>query len=183
MRLELSCLGLAVLLAAPAALAQSVGEAFPDTHKRIEGSVGAMSDPDADIERRVALERAAIAENHRAIVAENLHLSSKEAAEFWPIYDRQLHELRGINDRLVKLVETFGFEKEDPEGLRAVAMIEEFLAIRRDRIGLRSRYLARFESVLPGPKLLRYFQIENKLQAAIDYSLAQSVPLASPPSE
>ncbi|NNL86117.1 MAG: hypothetical protein HKP27_10715 [Myxococcales bacterium] len=177
------CVTLAMLLAGPVALGHPSEEALTETHKRIEGSVGAMSDPDADIEQRVALDRAAIAENHRMIIAELLPLSAEEAAAFWPIYDRQLDEIRGLNDRLVKLVETFDYEKEDPEGLRAVAMIEEFLDIRRDRVALRRRFLADFQSALPPLKLLRYLQIENKLQAAIDYSLARVVPLADPPPQ
>jgi hypothetical protein len=146
---------LACLVGATAASATSPEEVVEDTQRRIESSVEALSGTEADAELRVEAERAAVAANHRAIVEQNLPLTDGEATAFWPIYDRYHSEQRSLNDRLVKV-----------------------LAIRRDRIALRSRYLAEFEAALPAPKFLRYFQIENKLQALVDYSLARSVPLA-----
>jgi hypothetical protein len=169
---------LACLVGATAASATSPEEVVEDTQRRIESSVEALSGTEADAELRVEAERAAVAANHRAIVEQNLPLTDGEATAFWPIYDRYHSEQRSLNDRLVKLVETFGLERDDPEAHRALPMMKEVLAIRRDRIALRSRYLAEFEAALPAPKFLRYFQIENKLQALVDYSLARSVPLA-----
>jgi hypothetical protein len=42
---------------------------------------------------------------------------------------------------------------------------------------LRQAYLPKFRKVLPEGKVVRYYQIENKINAAINYELAASIPL------
>jgi hypothetical protein len=42
---------------------------------------------------------------------------------------------------------------------------------------LRSAYLPKFRKVLPEVKVARYYQIENKIQAALVYELAAQIPL------
>jgi hypothetical protein len=42
---------------------------------------------------------------------------------------------------------------------------------------LRKAYLPKFREVLPEVKVVRYYQIENKVQAALVYEVAASIPL------
>ena len=42
---------------------------------------------------------------------------------------------------------------------------------------LRQAYLPKFRKVLPETKVVRYYQIENKIQAALFYELAANIPL------
>ena len=48
----------------------------------------------------------------------------------------------------------------------------------QDENKLRRKYVKRFMKVLPAKKVLRYYQIENKLDAMIDMDLAAMIPLA-----
>jgi hypothetical protein len=43
---------------------------------------------------------------------------------------------------------------------------------------LRKAYLPKFREVLPEVKVTRYYQIENKIQAALYYEFAAGIPLA-----
>ncbi|GAG05637.1 unnamed protein product, partial [marine sediment metagenome] len=56
--------------------------------------------------------------------------------------------------------------------------IEEYMAIETERLKLRQSYLPRFRQVLPEQKVLRYYQLENKIKAVVDYELAAGIPLA-----
>jgi hypothetical protein len=42
---------------------------------------------------------------------------------------------------------------------------------------LRQTYLPRFRKVLPEVKVVRYYQIENKINAALMYEVAAKIPL------
>jgi len=42
---------------------------------------------------------------------------------------------------------------------------------------MRKTYAARLSRVLPGKKVARYLQVENKIRAAIRYQLAAGIPL------
>jgi hypothetical protein len=42
---------------------------------------------------------------------------------------------------------------------------------------LRQAYLPKFRKVLPETKVVRYYQIENKINAVLMYELAKNIPL------
>lgn len=56
-------------------------------------------------------------------------------------------------------------------------MLEKFLSIRGDRLRLKESYVQEFSEILPPRKVMRYFQFENKFEAAIDHELAKNIPL------
>jgi hypothetical protein len=47
-----------------------------------------------------------------------------------------------------------------------------------DENKLKRKYVKRFMKVLPAKKVLRYYQIENKLDTIINMDLAATIPLA-----
>jgi hypothetical protein len=56
--------------------------------------------------------------------------------------------------------------------------MDELLAIEAARLKLRQAYLPRFRKVLREKPVARYFQIENKAQAAVSYELTAENPPA-----
>src|SRR3989304_1982235 len=59
----------------------------------------------------------------------------------------------------------------------AKRLVGDYLAIEQDRIHLKQSYLPKLREVLPEKKVARYFQIENKIEAAVRYDLAEKIPL------
>ena len=115
--------------------------------------------------------------NKKAIVDVNLTLTDAEAAQFWPVYDRYQKELTGVHDRLVKLIEdyttNFGTLSDD----KAKELIEQYLTVDEDRAKVRRTYLPEFAKALPGRKVARFYQIENKIDAVLRYDLAATIPV------
>ena len=107
----------------------------------------------------------------------NLGLDDEEASAFWPLYDRYQAELTVVGDRLLRLIEeykrTFGKTTDD----EARKLVDDYLDIQRDRVQLRRAYVKPFAEVLPGRKLMRFYQIENKIDAVMRYELAASIPV------
>ena len=56
-------------------------------------------------------------------------------------------------------------------------MIKEFMSIRQAELDVTRKYLKRFQKILPPNKVARFFQLENKLDAVIDFELASEIPL------
>ena len=115
--------------------------------------------------------------NKRALIAVNLTLTDEEAGKFWPIYDRYQGELTPIGDRVAKLVDEYtkSFPKIPDD--RAAALIGEYLDAEADRAQVRKKYLPEFSKALPGRKVARFYQIENKTDAVIRYDLASHIPV------
>lgn len=124
--------------------------------------------------------RDTIRANKRAFVAVNLPLTDEEAGRFWPIYDRYEGELRAINDRVVKLLDEYTSNFADLANDRAAALIGDYLTAEADRAQLRRTYLPEISKALPGRKVARFYQLENKMEAVLRYDLASHIPVVEP---
>ena len=113
----------------------------------------------------------------KVIVAQNMGLTEEEAEAFWPLYNEYQEEIQRINDRLAKLIEDFTREYAELSDERAIEMLNERLTNVEDRMKARRSYFKRFQKILPGKKLARYYQVENTIQAYVEFDLARNVPL------
>jgi len=125
----------------------------------------------------VELTRAVIQTERQAIVAANLGLTDEEGKQFWPLYRDYRNDLAKAGDRKVKLIMTFAENYENLSDDTAGWMIEESLEIQKQETETKSSWVPRFREVLSAKKLARFLQIENKLDAIVNYDLADSIPL------
>ena len=115
--------------------------------------------------------------NKKAFIAVNLELEDAEAKAFWPVYDRYQSDLSRVRDRLVKLIEDYTANFATMSDEKASQIVEDFLAIEREHAEVRQKHLEPFSGVLPGRKVVRLYQIENKIQAIFRYELARNIPV------
>lgn len=123
--------------------------------------------------------RAQLDLDKRVVVEENLILSESAAAAFWPIYEEYQRELRAIDERVVRLVNEYAeaFGNDSLTDATAKRLLDESLALDEAEIALRKRYAARLVGVIPTIEAARYLQIERKIRAAVEYELADRIPL------
>ena len=115
--------------------------------------------------------------NKKALVAVNLALSDEEARAFWPVYDRYQAELTVVGDRLLQVIEDYTRTFGSTTDAQARKLVDDYLVIQRDRVELRHSYVEPFAEALPGRKLMRFYQIENKIDAVMRHELAASIPV------
>ncbi len=129
---------------------------------------------------QVELSRSVIQTERQIIVAKNLGLTDQESEAFWPIYKDFQEALRKVNDRRADLILELAKEFDTLSGEKAQEMLKESLDIEAERIKLKKKFIGKFNDALPPKKVVRYFQIENKLDSVIDYELAARIPLVRP---
>jgi len=112
-------------------------------------------------------------------VAANMVLTTEENAAFWPVYDAYQVELGKLTTRTINAIKSYATAYNAKAVTDAVAtqLTNEFIAIEGDRVALMKGYQSKFGAVLPATKVARYYQIENKLRAAVNYELADAIPL------
>ena len=131
-------------------------------------------------QERSAIEvtRADIQTDRKAIIAANLPLSDVQAAGFWPLYREYRAEMDLVGDRIVKLikefVDTYGVMTDE----KATPMLNELLAIQKDAVKVKSKYTPRFTKIMPAKNVLRFYQIENKLDTIVMMDIAGTIPLS-----
>jgi hypothetical protein len=136
--------------------------------------LGSLVSAQAD---EIELTRTVIQAERQAIVASNMELPDDVGVRFWPLYREYRNEVSKIGDRRVKLITTYAQNYENLSDETADWMVSEFLAIEKANSALRESWAPRFGEVLAPKQLARFYQIENKLDAIINYDLAGSIPL------
>ncbi len=115
----------------------------------------------------------------KLVVAANMQLTEDEAKGFWPVYEAYQKDLQGINQQLVGAIMSYAdaYNKGPVSDETAKQLINEAIAIEDAEVKLKRSYVPKLEKVIPGMKVARYMQIENKIRAIIRYELAAQIPL------
>jgi hypothetical protein len=122
--------------------------------------------------------RAALQAKRQELVANAIDLTEEEDRAFWPLYREWRNEMALVGDQRIQIIERINDQAFDQmTDDRAAGLVEEWLSIQMVTVKLQSRYVKRFRKVLPGRKVARFFQLENKLDAITDYDLVSRVPL------
>ncbi len=113
----------------------------------------------------------------KLLVSMNMNLTDAEARAFWPVYGNYQEALAKLADRSIKLIDDYSGQYQDLSEKDAKKIIDDYLAIETDRQNLRQSYLPLFRQALSYKQTVRYYQIENKIQAVVNYELARQIPL------
>ena len=118
-----------------------------------------------------------IRSDKKLFIATNMQLSESQAKDFWPVNDAYQKELGKLGDREIKLIEDFAANYETMSDDVAKKLLDDALSIDSDHLKLRQSYLSKFRGVLPDIKVVRYYQLESKIDAVLGYELARRIPL------
>ncbi len=113
----------------------------------------------------------------KAVVAEAMQLSESESGPFWELYNEYNAELYKIHTTRVNIIMDFADNYESLTDDKAEELLTRMVHYQNNLLGLNKTYIKKFKKVLPAGKVARYFQIENKVEAMINYDLAEEIPL------
>jgi hypothetical protein len=114
----------------------------------------------------------------KLLVSKNMDLTESEAKAFWPVYEQYQKALGAINQRIVKLIESYAadYRANTMTDEKAKKLTDEYVAIEKGEAALKESYVPKLSKALPPKKVARYMQIENKIRAAVKYQLAGEIP-------
>jgi hypothetical protein len=115
----------------------------------------------------------------KLVVAANMQLTEDEAKAFWPVYEAYQKDLAAINKRLFGAIKNYAdaYNKGPVSDEAAKKLLNQAIAVEEAELKLKRSYVPKLEKVLPGMKVARYVQIENKIRALVKYELAAQIPL------
>jgi hypothetical protein len=144
----------------------------------LTGSAAAqVNEAFADLSGEIETVRSMAQTERKGVVADNMPLTASESQAFWPLYNQYRYDVSRVEDRLVRIVTDFAAHYDSLDDAEAKKLVDQYLDVQDSLLKLRRQYAKRFAQVLPGTKLMRYFQIEHKLDAVTELELAQ-IPLA-----
>jgi len=118
----------------------------------------------------------------REIIEYELQLTDEEATGFWSVYAEYHQDVMVVRDRYTGTVGDY------LKTYRAGAVTEKYandflekgFDFKSDLLKVQKKYLKRFKKALPIRKVVRFYQLENKMDAEIDAQLAIAIPLMDP---
>jgi hypothetical protein len=113
----------------------------------------------------------------KLLIAEAMKLTESEAKAFWPLYEGYQKALGAMGNRMLKLIDSYAAKYETMSNKDARGLLDEYMAIARDRLKLQESYLPKFRNALPEIKVFRYYQLENKVETMIYALLAEQIPV------
>jgi len=119
-----------------------------------------------------------ITSDHKALAMEALEITPEQLKALSPIYDAYLAEVNALDAKLVELIKRFNASYKSLDNAAADQMINEVFALHQESLDIKKHYNRQFHEVLPAHKVLRLWQIENKLGTIIAAQLVKDIPLA-----
>jgi hypothetical protein len=115
----------------------------------------------------------------KVIVTKYMALTASEAKKFWPVYEEYQQDLYKINQRLLRLLQSYAadYRNQSLTDDKAQKLLDEWIAIENDDAKRRATYVPKVMQALPPKKAARYLQIENEYRIVLKYDLAATVPL------
>jgi hypothetical protein len=111
----------------------------------------------ADVNAEIEMVRSLVRMERKTAVEQAMQLTPAESQAFWSVYNQYEAERTRVNDRAVKVVTDYAADA--------------------DLLKLKKSYAKRFAKVLPPTRVARFFQIERKLDAVQNLSVAEQIPL------
>lgn len=118
-------------------------------------------------------------QNTRAdIMAKNVTLTSAQAAQFWPLFERYQKEQDLIMDDQLKSIQWFieSFDKADDAA--ALTLINAHFDRDTKMTALRQKWLAEFQKTLGTKLAVRVMQIDRRISLVHQAYVASKIPLA-----
>ena len=145
-------------------------------------TVPAAAQDAADIGAKMRETQALVASEFRQILREEMLLTDEESKAFWPLYERYSAEKRVINEPymagLIEYVDRY--YNGDLTDEHARRLMNKYFEVQQALLKKRQDYVKRFGQIMSGIKVMRFFQLENKVQAEVNAALALTIPLADP---
>lgn len=132
---------------------------------------------DADLTATLQVTRATYRVDRQVFVTDNLALTDAEGVAFWPLYAAYRADMEKVGDAILKLVLEYADAYPDVSEKRATALLKDYAALEERLTRTRTTYLKRARKLIPASKVVRWAQLENRMDLAWRAQLASVVPL------
>lgn len=139
--------------------------------------VGNVSAAEPEVQTKEKITMAAMQANKKAVVAQNIVLTPEQEKVFWPLYDDYQIELNKLNADRIALINKFAINYNVMSDELATELLDRTLDLDKKRLNLKKELIDRFGKKFPPRVVARYFQIENKIDAAMLAEAAGQIPL------
>jgi hypothetical protein len=121
---------------------------------------------------------AQIQADKRAVVLKAMAFDDAQLTAFTPIYDKYQVERKQLMQRGADLLNAFASNYDSMTDDAAQGLLKDWFKLLADEDKLMRDTAKKLDKVLPSTKVLRFVQVENKLNTLLRLPALQGIPLA-----
>ncbi|MEN8163017.1 MAG: hypothetical protein ABFS37_02720 [Acidobacteriota bacterium] len=133
---------------------------------------------DAQVSDKTILTYEVLTEDYDELVKEAMALTDEQWAAFEPVFDDYKAVMHPVFEKRITLIKEFVKRKGVLTEAEAGAALAIILEIERDEWLVQRDFQKEYLEVLPAAKVLRFWQIENRMMLLLLSSVAKDIPLA-----
>jgi len=111
------------------------------------------------------------------VMAKGLTLSSEQAAKFWPLFEEFQKEQDVIVNEQIESIKAYADHFENLTDADALTYVKQLLTRDQKMLDLRTKWLAKFQKVVPIKTAARAIQLDRRLSNVAQIQLSQQIPL------
>jgi len=138
-----------------------------------------------NIDSAIEVARAGMRADRTTIITSAMNFSDKDGAAFWPIYRQYEHERSRLDDGRVAVIKEYTQKYPNLTDAEADSMANQMLDCESRLAVLKKKYYKKFNKVLPGVTVAKFFQLDRRVDLLMDMNVEASLPpltLAQPAS-
>lgn len=135
------------------------------------GAGDSMSESDFE------LMRSDIRTKKATLIADRMKFTDREASAFWPVYRQYEADLAAINDKKVSIMKDYMSRHEALTEQQAKQLAEDVFDVDQKTLDLREKCFGALEKAIPAKTIVRWLQLERRLQLLVDAQLAKDLPV------
>ncbi len=134
----------------------------------------------AEIKAYIEAARAEMRASREGLIAANLTLTPAESDAFWPLYREFNTKKAALGDTRLQIIMDYADKYPDVDDTTAKDLVDRSLDYRKKLAKLQDSYVAKFRKVLPAAKLMRFLQIDSRVDNLVELQIQQSIPVVEP---
>jgi hypothetical protein len=112
-----------------------------------------------------------------SLVKDGMELTKEEGKKFWPIYNEYQEEVGKLIDLKVKLIKDYAEHYEKMTDKKAEDLLDEAIDIDEKSAKLQKKYIKKIKKVLPAKKVVRFYQLDNRITMLLQLQTSANIPL------
>lgn len=127
----------------------------------------------ADIEQS----RVLINDRRNTALAFNMSFTETERAAFWPLYAQYRKAMDNVGSRRLDMIIDYANHYDDMTEDKAADLLRRAMVYEEQALKVKQLYMEKFAEILPPTKLGRLYQIETRMDDAVQMKLSEGIPL------
>jgi Spy/CpxP family protein refolding chaperone len=137
---------------------------------------------DQEVAAIIEAARSELRASREQLLAANLSLTQAEADAFWPLYRQYNAEKARFGDERLQIIKDYASAYPDVDDATAASLVDRSVKNSKASNKFKQQYVGKFRKVLPPVKLMRFLQIESRVDNLVELQIQRSIPVVEPAS-